>query len=133
VPSGRNKVRNWLAGLPSSYIENAAGCGYKAEQGLTSPHEQVDDKNDQQHAADPASDHGTAIVETSASTKQKQQDENDQNDVHMRLSLFVVRATKLLGPVLNLIGPMAFRSQRVLGAGFGFVISHGRHAITSHG
>jgi hypothetical protein len=88
--------------------------------GLTSSHNQVDDKNDQQHAADPASDHGAALVETSASTKQKQQDENNQNEVHMRLSLLVVRATKLLGPVLNLIGTMAFRSRRVLGAGFWF-------------
>jgi hypothetical protein len=48
---------------------------------------------------------------------------------HGRLQL-LGGATKLLGPVLNFISLMDVDSQRVLGPGFGFVISHGRNAIT---
>ena len=52
-------------------------------RGLTPSQEEVDDQDDQQHAADAATDHRAAIVETATATKQKQQDDDNQNNVHV--------------------------------------------------
>jgi hypothetical protein len=68
------------------------------KEGLTSSHEQVHDKHDQQHAADPATDYGPAIIIPTASTEQKQQNDNDQDNVHVPsgMSLLLLRDVGVL-------------------------------------
>jgi hypothetical protein len=43
--------------------------------------------DDEQHAADPTSDHGSAILVPATAAKQKQQDDNNQNNVHVTSGL----------------------------------------------
>jgi len=54
---------------------------------LTSSHQKVDDKHDQQHTADPATDYWAAIIIPAASTEQKKQDDDNQNNVHVSSGL----------------------------------------------
>jgi hypothetical protein len=91
-----------------------AAAKAKIRLGLTPSHDQVDDQDDKQHTANPASDYRAAIIVSTASTKEKKQDDNDQNDVHA----FALRLLTL-----------SFLSPQLTGPSVTFV-SHGRNATT---
>jgi len=55
---------------------------------LTSPsHEEVDNEDDQQHAANATSDHRAPIIVPTTASEKEQQNQNNQDEVHMRILL----------------------------------------------
>jgi hypothetical protein len=57
--------------------------GPQSFRSLTSSDQEVNDKDDQKHATDSASYHRAPIIVATPSTEQKQQNDNNQDDIHL--------------------------------------------------
>ena len=49
----------------------------------SSPHQKINDQHNEQYSANPRADHRAAVIVSPASTKEKQQDDDNQNNIHV--------------------------------------------------
>jgi len=81
----------WFASWHTPSLKLAKGrprVSEPIEPDLSSPsHEEVDNENDQQHAANATSHHRTPIIVPTTASEKEQQNQNNQDEVHTRILL----------------------------------------------